>query len=102
MDDISNNCGWTIVVIFKITTKIKQYFSIMHINKTHVILGFRVSNEFGKFILTLCLSLICCVLCMNCGQHHAHGRCKFDFYIFFVWVHHHVEQFKALSHPSSN
>jgi len=78
-------CGWTIVIIFKVMAKIKQYFSFMHINKTHVILRFKVSNEFGKFILTLCLSLICCVLCMNCGHHRAHARCKFDFYFFFLF-----------------
>jgi hypothetical protein len=67
MDEVSNDCGWTFVVIFKITTEIKEYFSFTHINKTHVILGFRVSNEFSRFILALCLSSICCVLCMNCG-----------------------------------
>jgi hypothetical protein len=102
MDEISNDYGWIFVVIFKIMVEIKQYFSFMHISKTHVILGFRVSNKVGKFILTLCLSSTYCVLCANCGLHCTCHKCKYNFYKKIVWVHQHIEQLKASLHPSSN
>jgi hypothetical protein len=55
MDEISNDCGWTFIVIFKVMAEIKQYFAFTHINKIHVIIGFKVLDEVGKFILALCL-----------------------------------------------